>query len=89
MEEARFVVNGKVQGVFYRDFVQRHAALLGVNGFARNLANGTVEVVAQGRRGAIEQLAVRCKEGPVNAEVESVEVAWRAPSVEFKRFDIR
>lgn len=89
MEEARLVISGGVQGVFYRDFVQRHAALLGVTGFVRNLVNGTVEVIAQGRRGAIEELTSRCRDGPNGADVQNVEIAWRAQSVEFKRFEIR
>jgi acylphosphatase len=69
----RFVVQGRVQGVGYRYFVQREADALKVTGFARNLPDGSVEVVAEGGDGALATLEARLRDGPSFARVTSVE----------------
>jgi acylphosphatase len=69
----RYLVRGRVQGVGYRYFVLRQADTLGVTGFARNRADGTVEIVAEGSDGALADLEARLKEGPAFAEVDDVE----------------
>jgi acylphosphatase len=68
----RFLVQGRVQGVGYRYFVQREAEVLGVTGFVRNLPDGNVEVVAEGAEQAMAQLEARLREGPSFARVSSV-----------------
>jgi acylphosphatase len=68
----RFLVQGRVQGVGYRYFVQREADALGVTGFVRNLPDGNVEVVAEGGEQAMAQLEARLREGPSFAGVSSV-----------------
>jgi acylphosphatase len=70
---ARFLVRGRVQGVGYRWFVSRQAERLGLRGFARNLADGTVEVVADGPEVALAQLEVALRRGPTLARVAGVE----------------
>lgn len=72
MEAQRFLVAGRVQGVWFRASAQRRARELGLDGHARNLADGSVEVVAAGEAGALEQLADWLQRGPPLAEVESV-----------------
>lgn len=70
----RFLVSGMVQGVGFRWFVARHARALGLGGYARNLPDGRVEVVACG--GAAEALArleELLREGPAHARVERLE----------------
>ncbi|MET0768935.1 MAG: acylphosphatase [Solirubrobacteraceae bacterium] len=52
----RIVAAGRVQGVWFRDSTRREAARLGVAGSARNLPDGTVEVVAEGEPGAVDRL---------------------------------
>jgi acylphosphatase len=70
----RFVVSGVVQGVGFRWFVARHARSLGLGGYARNLADGRVEVVAcGGEREAIGRLEELLRAGPAHARVEGVE----------------
>jgi acylphosphatase len=69
----RYVVKGRVQGVGYRYFVLREASALGVTGFARNLADGTVEVVAEGADDALARLEARLREGPSFSSVEAVD----------------
>ena len=73
MPAARYVVKGRVQGVGYRYFVLRHAEELGLAGFARNQADGSVEVVAEGTEAALGQLQTLLGEGPSFAQVSHVE----------------
>ncbi len=60
----RFFVRGRVQGVGFRYFVERHAGELGVTGYARNLDDGRVEVYAAGPRNAVDELARMLRQGP-------------------------
>jgi len=73
MPAFRYVVRGRVQGVGYRYFVLRQADVIGVSGFARNLPDGGVEVVAEGCDEALARLETALREGPAFAEVASVE----------------
>lgn len=73
MAAMRFVVKGRVQGVGYRYFALREAQALGVAGFARNLADGSVEVVAEADGALLRDLEARLREGPSFAEVASIE----------------
>jgi len=77
---ARIRVTGVVQGVFYRQATAQEANRLGVSGTVRNLADGAVEVEAEGERRAVEALVAWCRRGPPAARVEDVEVAWGAPT---------
>jgi acylphosphatase len=70
------LVTGVVQGVGYRRFVQRRAQDLGLNGFAENLSDGKVEVVAEGSLEALGQLLHWIKRGPTHADVRQVEVSY-------------
>jgi acylphosphatase len=69
----RFLVTGMVQGVGFRWFVARHARSLGITGYARNLHDGSVEVVGCGEAQAIAQLEELLRKGPAHAQVEGVE----------------
>lgn len=69
----RWFVSGRVQGVGFRDFVQRQARALGLTGWARNVQDGRVEVYAVGKREALDNLAASLHVGPSMANVRSVE----------------
>ena len=69
----RYHVTGRVQGVGYRYFVLREAERLGVAGFARNLPDGSVEVVAEGAEEVLGQLEARLRAGPSFASVAAVD----------------
>jgi acylphosphatase len=69
----RFLVSGLVQGVGFRWFVARHARALGLAGYARNLPNGSVEVVVSGSDDALPELERLLRQGPVDAQVDQVE----------------
>lgn len=73
MAAARFLVSGKVQGVFFRASTREQALELGLSGHAINLDDGRVEVVAEGAGEAVEALASWLRRGPPMARVEGVE----------------
>ena len=73
MAVARFLVSGKVQGVFFRASTREQAQRLGLRGHARNLPDGRVEVLAAGEPDAIDALAQWLKHGPPQARVDAVE----------------
>ncbi len=68
----RFHITGKVQGVYFRHSTRVEAERLAVTGYARNLPDGSVEVVAQGPAGAVERLRQWLHQGPKMARVETV-----------------
>lgn len=71
-------VAGRVQGVGFRAFVRRRALELGVSGYARNMPDGTVEVLARGDADALAVLQEALRIGPRYARVESV-TEWPVP----------
>jgi acylphosphatase len=82
-------VVGDVQGVGYRAYARRRAQMLGVRGYAKNLADGSVEVVAEGPRYLLEQLLATLRRGPMSAQVTDAQVSWSEPTGEFSMFSIR
>ena len=86
---AEILVEGRVQGVGYRNFVQRKAAQLGLAGYVMNLRDGRVRVRVEGVRETIEELARELTKGPPLARVENVVVTWRPPTGRFTAFVIR
>jgi len=86
----RFLVSGLVQGVGFRWFVARHARALGLGGYARNLADGRVEVVAHGGAEALQRLEALLRAGPAHAQVERLERQDEVNEpVSERSFDIR
>ena len=77
MKQAILKITGTVQGVFYRDSAQKMADQLGVTGYAHNMPDGSVEVLAQGSQEAIENFEIWCQQGPSGASVENVETQWQ------------
>jgi acylphosphatase len=81
-------VSGLVQGVAYRYFAGKWANALSISGWARNLYDGRVEIVAEGEMGSLESFAERLREGPRMARVENLEIAWEEPVGESGGFRI-
>ncbi|MFC6835661.1 acylphosphatase [Halomarina ordinaria] len=73
---AHVFVSGKVQGVWYRDSTRRAARERGVDGWVRNLDDGRVEAVFEGREDAVESMVEWCHTGSDLARVEDVEVEY-------------
>jgi acylphosphatase len=86
---AEIVVEGRVQGVGYRDFAQRQAERLGLVGFVMNLNDGRVRARAEGSREVIGDFVRTLEKGPPLARVSIVTVRWVAPTGRFAGFDIR
>jgi len=84
----RFVVRGRVQGVGFRWFVEREAHLLGVSGWVRNNADGSVEVLAQGTRDQLLGLRSRLRQGPRAARVDDIEESEVGPVAGLSSFRI-
>ena len=86
----RALVRGRVQGVFYREFVRVHALRLGVVGWARNLPDGmTVEVLAEGALPTLHELLTQLRQGPPSARVATADVEWESARSELTSFQIR
>jgi len=83
---AHLLVSGLVQGVGYRYFAIRKANAYGLKGFAKNLIDGRVEVVAEGERGLIEEFIKELRRGPISAQVTDIRIEWGNPSYEFNGF---
>ena len=80
MQRRRAVVRGEVQGVGFRWWTAREASRLGVAGSVRNLADGSVEVVAEGDDDAVAALLALLADGPRHASVSGVEVHDEPPA---------
>jgi acylphosphatase len=78
----RVLVSGRVQGVFYRDTCRRVAAEQDVSGWARNLRDGRVEIVAEGEPDGVDRMVTWAREGTPWAEVTGVEVIDEDPTGE-------
>jgi acylphosphatase len=87
-ERIEAIVSGRVQGVMYRDFVQRKASGLKLKGEVQNLRDGTVRVVAEGEHAHLEKLIAKLHKGSLFAHVDNVSVSWHTATNEFKKFNI-
>ncbi len=86
----RLLVSGRVQGVGFRFFVLRRAQELGLIGYASNLADGRVEIVARGSGSQLETLEQAVRSGPRHAKVAQVEKAEISDEVTIgNTFEIR
>lgn len=91
MTAKRLRIAGRVQGVGYRDWMARTAASLGVSGWVRNRADGTVEALVHGPTAAVEELLRACRRGPRFARVDEIEETLAEPEDEpgFRRLPTR
>jgi acylphosphatase len=85
----RMLVSGRVQGVFFRRAAADEAYGLGLKGWARNCPDGTVEIVAEGRRRNLKMFAAWAHSGPPVAHVIEVAEEWSEFLNEFSEFTIR
>jgi acylphosphatase len=88
MASAKMIITGHVQGVFFRRAAAEQARLLGIKGWARNLADGSVEIVAEGTRSNLERFVEWARHGPPLARVEAVDVQWGEYKGRFTRFQV-
>lgn len=76
MKQIHLLISGYVQSVGFRRFVKEHARRQAISGWARNLPDGRVEVLAQGEKQILEKLLLLCRKGPFMAQVDSLSVDW-------------
>ena len=89
IQELHAYVHGWVQGVGYRYFVVNKALALGLRGYTRNQSDGSVEVLAQGTRPALERLLIMLQRGPSAAEVHEIRTHWGQPTEHLSGFHVR
>ncbi len=82
-------VEGRVQGVGYRFFVEREARALGLTGYVRNLPDGRVEVAVEGAKAALDVLQERLRGGPRLAVVEHIQIIWAEATGKYAAFEAR
>ncbi len=83
------LISGRVQGVFFRYSARERAEALGLTGYARNLTDGRVEIVAEGEESGLKSLLAWAHQGPPGASVFEVEVDWPPIKNSFPSFTIR
>ena len=88
MKCIHLIVSGKVQGVFFRDNTRKKANELNLKGYAKNLENGTVEVLAEGSEEKINELIAFIENHPGYSKVENVKVSHKELQ-NFKSFEIK
>jgi acylphosphatase len=82
-------VEGRVQAVGFRAFVQQNAVQIGVNGWVRNVGYDTVEAVAEGAKEQIDKFLRMVKRGPSISRVEDAREEWEKATGEFRSFRVK
>jgi acylphosphatase len=85
----RYLISGRVQGVGFRFFTQEAAAREGVHGWVRNLADGRVEVAAEGDQEALDRFENRLRQGPPGARISHVDATDEGATGHAVGFQIR
>jgi len=86
---AKVLLDGRVQGVSLRYYMQRQASKLGLTGFVRNLSDGRVEAVMEGSPAAVKAMLKWCETGSPYARVDSIAVRYEEPTGRFSSFEVR
>lgn len=82
-------IQGRVQGVFYRQSTVQTAKKLSLTGWVKNCSDSSVSVVFEGERAAVEAAVEWCRQGPAAAIVTELEESWLAFEGEFDSFGSR
>jgi len=87
MKTIRIHITGMVQGVFFRKFIKDQADKIGVKGYVRNLEDGRVEVVIEGKEQAVNEMLKICRKGAPYSQVKELEIE-DLRTEDFKEFKI-
>jgi acylphosphatase len=85
---AHVIVEGRVQGVFFRHHTQEMAVRLGLKGWVKNRGDGSVEAIFEGERDKVGQVIQWCQQGPSQARVTKVHQIWEDYKGEFDDFSV-
>lgn len=83
------IISGRVQGVGFRYFAVETARSLDLKGYVRNLANGGLEVVAEGDQASLEAFVKRLQRGPAAARITNVQISYGPATEDFVSFEVR
>ncbi|MBN2140246.1 MAG: acylphosphatase [Desulfovibrionaceae bacterium] len=89
MRSLHCVITGKVQGVFFRAWIQDQAANMGVNGWVRNLDQDKVEILAQGDEAALDSFRERVRQGSPLSRVDDFKSDWMDYDKIYDQFEMR
>ncbi len=84
----RVIIEGRVQGVFFRHHTQETAFRFGVKGWVKNRRDGRVEAIFEGDKDRVDQIIQWCRRGPSEARVTEVHVNWEVYTGEFEDFSV-
>jgi acylphosphatase len=87
-QRIHIIIYGRVQAVGFRESAKREALKLGLTGWVKNNANRSVELVAEGDRKKLDELSEWCKNGPIGAEIEYVDLKLEEHKGYFEGFAI-
>ncbi len=87
MPTAKFIVRGLVQGVGFRFYTVRQAKSIGLTGYAKNMLDGSVEVLASGDKKSIDELHAFLKQGPERSYVKQCSLEILDEEVKYDGFD--
>ncbi len=85
---ARVIIEGRVQGVFFRHYTHETAHRLGVKGWVKNRRDGRVEAVFEGDKEAVDKIVEWCRRGPSEAKVTKVSVIPEGYMGEYEDFSV-
>jgi acylphosphatase len=85
---AHVYIEGRVQGVFYREWTKAKAEDLGLTGWVKNLEDGKVEAVFEGEKKKLEEMLAECKKGSRLSKVKHIDIIWETATREFSGFSV-
>jgi len=86
---ARIIIEGRLQGMNFRYHAQQQAEKLGLVGFVRNLADGRIEIEAQGNKDKVEALLEWCQQEPYDSNIRSILYRFDEPTKGYTEFMMR
>lgn len=89
MKTMHVIVEGRVQGVFFRDYTKKQASLLHLGGWVRNLHDGSVEAVLQGTEEDVSAMLVWLKNGSPSARVDGIRTSEVTDDQQYSTFQVR
>jgi acylphosphatase len=88
LKRAHVFIEGRVQGVGFRDFTKTNALQHGIEGWVKNLADGRVEAVFEGEENQVQTMIDLVKQGPRSSSVSNVDIEWEPPKEQFNTFKV-
>ena len=88
MQRVHLIISGDVQGVGFRAWAKWQAKKLGLVGWVKNREDESVELVAEGTKGKLEELIIRCRRGPEIALVKNIDSTWSDGIDELVGFEV-